>query len=195
MKPFVVAAIASLLLSQPAWSQEEPKTPRRTPAPVHDPAARPPRLGTAMMVTGQIVIGERAPDFELDGSEGRPVKLSRLRGDWVLLVFAERKESVAELRAGYEDISKLGMKLVAVCDEKPGNLKSYAERTALPFVLLGDVTGEISAMYGLHDRERSTTLPGFVVLDRDGVVRMAVLGQQLPPTDITRLARFAMTEL
>jgi peroxiredoxin len=148
-----------------------------------------------MMITGQVIVGERAPDFELDGSEGHAVKLSRLRGDWVLLVFSDRKEAAAELRGSHDELAKLGIKIVGVCDEKPGSLKSFAERTALPYVLLADVTGEISAMYGLHDRARSAILPGFVVLDREGMVRMAVLGQQLPAQDIAHLARFAMTEL
>lgn len=187
--------IVLLLLPSLAWSQEDPKNPRRPATAPIDAAARPPRSGTSMMITGQVIVGERAPDFELDGSEGHPVKLSRMRGDWVLLVFSDRKESPAELRGGYEDLARQGMKIVGVCNEKPGNLKSFAEKTALPFVLLGDVTGEISAMYGLHDRLRSATLPGFVVIDRDGKVRMAMLGQQLPAEDIARLARFAMTQL
>ncbi len=195
MRPAVYGLIALLLLSCPAWAQEEPKTPRRPAPPPTEPSTHPPRSGTAMMITGEVVVGERAPDFELDGSEGRPVKLSRLRGDWVLLVFGERKEPIAELRASQEELAKLGMKIVGVCDEKAGGLKSYAEKTALPFVLLADVTGEISSMYGLYDRERSTTLPGFVVIDRDGRVRMAMLGQQLPAQDVAHLARFALTEL
>jgi peroxiredoxin len=195
MKRALIAIVTLLLLAATAGAQEEPKTPRRPASPVGDPTAHPPHGGTALAVTGEVVVGERAPDFELDGSEGRPVKLSHFRGDWVLLVFSERKESAAELRGDADELAKLGMKVVGVCDEKPGALKSFAERTALPFTLLGDVTGEISAMYGLRDAARSTTLPGFVVLDREGVVRMAVLGQQLPPADIAHLARFAMTEL
>jgi len=187
--------IALILLPALAWSQEEPKNPRRPATPPVDAAAHPPRSGTSMMITGQVIVGERAPDFELDGSEGHPVRLSHLRGDWVLLVFSDRKEPAAELRGSYDELAKLGIKIVGVCDEKPGNLKSFAERTALPYVLLGDVTGEISAMYGLHDRARSAILPGFVVIDREGTVRMAVLGQQLPAEDIAHLARFAMTEL
>jgi len=35
----------------------------------------------------------------------------------------------------------------------------------------------------------------FVLLDRDGVVRMALLGQRLPPEDILRLIRFGITGL
>jgi peroxiredoxin len=113
----------------------------------------------------------------------------------VLLVFADRKEDLAPLRESVNDLRPLGIQLLGVCNEKARTLEIYNARNPVPFPLLADVTGEISAMYGLYDHAHSSTRPGFLVLDRDGVVRMAVLGQQLPVGDITRLAQYAITGL
>ncbi len=58
-----------------------------------------------------------------------------------------------------------------------------------------DWAGEVSAMYGLYDSERSMISPGFVLVDRDGIVRMALLGQNVPPDQIAALVRFAVSGL
>jgi len=58
--------------------------------------------------------------------------------------------------------------------------------------MLADATGQVSAAYGLYDFTRSETRPGFVVLDRQGYVRFAVLGQVLPADDILHLVEFVV---
>ena len=191
MRPAVLLAAVCLTLPLPALAQKDDKP---TPPP---PAATPPAAAphTRVHIRGEIVIGERAPDFELDASTGRPLRLASMRGDWVLLVFDSRKENVAALRTVHDDLRTLGVRPVGVCDEKAYHLESFARREAFPYVLLADPTGEISAVYGLFDHERFTTGPGFVLLDREGVVRMALLGQRFPPADVLTLIRFAITGL
>jgi peroxiredoxin len=108
-------------------------------------------------------------------------------------VFDGRKEGLRGLKTRVADARSFGVKILGVCDEKAYVLKAWADKEQMPFVLLADPTGEISSMYGLYDGEHSTTGPGFVLVDRDGIVRMALLGQRLPADDILRLARFAVT--
>ena len=48
-------------------------------------------------IIGQVYIGERAPDFVLDGSRGVREKISKQRGHWVLLAFGERYRDIAGL--------------------------------------------------------------------------------------------------
>jgi alkyl hydroperoxide reductase subunit AhpC len=59
----------------------------------------------------------------------------------------------------------------------------------LPIILLSDVTGEISQLYGLYDTRMRQVRPGFVLIDRQGVVRVALLGQQLPFGEMMALVR------
>jgi peroxiredoxin Q/BCP len=181
--------IPTLVVAQEGKTGARRAEPTTTP----DPSSTTPRPGLA--VAGQVYIGQRAPDFELDASSGKRVKLSRMRGDWVLLVFSERKESLLPLETSADSLRTIGVLVLGVCKEKSRTLETLQSRHPLPLALLADVTGEISAMYGLYDSLHSAVRPGFVVLDRDGIVRMAVLGQELPVGDIARLTRFAVTGL
>jgi len=85
-----------------------------------------------------------------------------------------------------------GARYVGVYHEKAHTLKSVAERDTIPFQMLADATGQVSAAYGLYDFTRSETRPGFVVLDRQGYVRFAVLGQVLPADHILHLVEFVV---
>ena len=39
-------------------------------------------------------------------------------------------------------------------------IETFAARSALSYLLLADITGEVSAMYGLWDRVSTSTVPG-----------------------------------
>jgi alkyl hydroperoxide reductase subunit AhpC len=53
--------------------------------------------------------------------------------------------------------------------------------------LLGDATGEVSAVYGMWDPLVSDTRAGIVVVDRKGMIRLVVSGQILPPEEVLSL--------
>lgn len=183
--------IAAVCLVLPAGALAQQKVEKRPPPAEGAPAAGTPH--TRITVSGEVAIGDRAPDFELDASNGRPLRLATLRGDWVLLIFDSRKEGVAALRKVHDELRELGVRPLGVCDEKAYHLESFAKRDSFPYPLLADPTGEISAIYGLYDGARFTTSPGFVLLDREGIVRMALLGQRFPAEDVARLIRFTLT--
>jgi peroxiredoxin len=183
---------AALLLPTTVWAQKSPSPQPQTEEPNHQTGPSPRYVGPVM---GAVYVGEGAPDFELDGSEGKAVKLSKFRGDWVLLVFADRKEHVSELRRIRTEVASRGARIVAVCHEKAGSLKSYARRDSVPFLMLSDYNGEIASAYGLYDRLNSQTRPGYLMVDRRGVLRMAVLGQQLPAEHVARFVQYTITGL
>ena len=186
---------ASLLvvgLTAPCLAQESPKAPPPMAGNEREPSARNPHAQLGM--SGRVYIGDLAPDFELDGSRGARVRLSRMRGDWLLLVFSERRDQFVNLRAIQKDMDALGVRVVGVCHEKARTLDNYVDRDSVP-LMLADVTGEVSTMYGLYDSLRRQTVPGFMVLDREGIVRIAFSGQLLPPDEIARLTHFAVTGL
>ncbi len=171
-----------------AFAQE--KIPKRPPQETTNSGVHQP--GTTEGPAGKILLGERAPDFELEGSRGRSVRLSSLRGDWVILAFADRSRDVVALREIQASMRTLGVRIAAVCREKPHVLRSRATAEELEFLLLADPMGEAADSYGLYDRAYSRTIPGFVVLDRRGVLRFAALGQLPPPTEIAALTRFTV---
>ena len=192
MRRSLFAVVMLLALAGAARADEKAK-----PSP---PVVPPPTRGTPISpvpqeshITSQVYVGEPAPDFELDGSEGRPVRLAHLKGYWVLLVFADRRTELKPLAAIEPDLRRLGVRPHGGCADKAYVLKSYAERQQLPVVLLSDVTGEISQVYGLYDNRMRLVRPGFVLIDRQGVVRMALLGQQIQFDEMLGLVKSAVT--
>ncbi len=175
----VLAALLSLALAAPALAQDSPKSPPTAPGIEREGPTRNPHAQLGM--SGRVYVGDLAPDFELDGSRGVSVRLSRLRGDWLLLVFSDRRDQFVSVRGIEPDL-------------RARTLDNYAARDSVP-LMLADVTGEVSTMFGLFDTLHQRTVPGFLVLDRAGVVRIAFSGQSLPPDEIARLTQFAVTGL
>jgi len=146
-------------------------------------------------VSGQVAVGESAPGFELTSADGVHIRLSSFSGTRVLLYFAERREQIADYRAVAESLHASGVLLVVIARDSPRTLKSLADRERLGFPLLSDPTGEISAIYGSYDSGISSIRPGYVLVGQTSKVRMALLGQQLPPDDLLRITRYALTAL
>jgi peroxiredoxin Q/BCP len=182
-----------LAISAPLHAQSNDSKAPTTPAP-----SRPPKqegrqdisLGQ-IRVVGRVHVGAPVPDFTALSSSGRELTISRQRGDWLLLLFAEAREDFNTFRELHQDLRSTGAVVLGVSKEKPQRLRAIVERDSLPFELLADDTGDISALYGFYDLQRRFTTPGFVLVDRQGVVRMALQGQA-PPDQIAALTRFTI---
>jgi len=182
---------AALVLPTTLEAQVVPKG--QPPAPTVRPegGVRPP--ASQIRISSRAYVGEAAPGFELTSATGARVKLSRFRGDRVLLAFADRREAFTPYAAVAESLRAQGVLLVGVCHGSPRSLRLIAERDSLRFQLLSDPTGQVSAVYGAFDFATSKTLPGYVLVSRQGIVRMVVLGQTLPPADLLQFTRYALT--
>src|SRR5262249_2353407 len=90
---------AAALFAPPILAQPQSKTPPPSPPTTSTTSTNAP--AGHVHVYGQVYVGDRAPDFTLDGSDGKIVRPSRFRGDWVVIVFADRKEKVQPLTTVY----------------------------------------------------------------------------------------------
>ncbi len=185
--PLVLLALAGA--AGVAGAQTKQNTP--PPSPGRDPALNP--VAQEQRILSQVYLGEPAPDFELDSSTGRPVRLAHLKGYWVLLVFSDSRTGLAAMREREPELRRLGVKPFGLCADKAHVIRNYAQKEQLPFTLLADVTGEISQLYGLYDTRASLIRPGFVLIDRQGRVCMAMLGHQLPWEDMLSLVQSSVT--
>lgn len=186
----VLAVLATLLLGLPAHAEK----PKMTAGP-KEPRGQTSSPRKSAPIAGVITVGESAPGFDLDDPDGRSIGLRSLRGNWVVLAFANRWQKLHALQDMEGDLRGMNAKLVGVCHEKAHTLAGVARREKLNLLLLADVTGEVSSIYGLFDHQTSETRQGFLVLDPYGVIQLTVLGQ-LPPNDvILQLARFAITKV
>jgi peroxiredoxin len=194
MRHWIFTLLATVLLASVAAAQGAP--PEKEPTPAQRPSLSrgktsvPGPRGKAPII-GQVYIGERAPDFVLDASNGLQEQLSHHRGKWVLLVFDDRYRALADYDTLDIQAAKLGARVIGVCHEKQQLLMTARTREGVNMLLLADATGEVSAVYGLYDWGASTTEPGFFVIDRDGTVRLAIVGKLFPADQMLELLKFA----
>ncbi len=93
MRTRLLTIIAISVLAASARAQDVPRdTPPvpQNPSPTFKSSASATAPHDRAPIMGEVSIGERAPDFVLDASTGSQEQLSKTRGQWVLLVFADR---------------------------------------------------------------------------------------------------------
>lgn len=120
-------------------------------------------------------VGDRAPDFELNGTEG-PFRLSDHRGERVLLLFYPGDETpvctkqFCSYRDRAADMSALGATVVGVSAQSVESHERFRDHHGLTVPLLADEDRAVAKAYGV-------TAPGLgtrratIVLDEEGVVR------------------------
>jgi len=142
-----------------------------------------------------VYVGEAAPSFELTSADEKRIRLSTFSGDRVLFCFADRRETLSLYRLAADSLRQVGVRLVGIARDSPRSLRALAVRDSLSFMMLSDPTGEISALYGSYEFATSSIRPGYVLVDRTSIVRMALLGQKLPANDLVHITHYALTGL
>jgi len=124
-----------------------------------------------------IAAGQLAPDFTLQSTTGAPMTLSDFRGRKVLLAFfplAFTSVCTAEMCALSEDYGRFAdadtVVLPISVDSVP-TLKEFKAKERLAVELLSDFKREVSRQYGMLDEERFLSRRGYVLIDREGIVR------------------------
>jgi peroxiredoxin len=179
-------------LTGTALAQSEFKPPTgATPQPTHLQSSNTSGPGR---VSARVAVGEGAPDFELTMLDGKPLRLSTLRGNWVMIWFVQNRDSFAVVEPLAQSVGKLGVRTLAVCYDKAQALAQRLKGQELSYTPLADPTGDIVSLYGLLDggSAREGVQPGFVLVNPLGEVRMALLGHQLPAIDASRLVEVAV---
>jgi thioredoxin-dependent peroxiredoxin len=136
-------------------------------------------------------VGDPAPDFELDGTDG-PFKLSDHRGERVVLLFypgdntAVCTKQFCSYRDNAADLDSLGVPLLGISPQSVDSHERFAEEKRLNVPLLADEDMKVAAAYGVKGwgsplawlAERKAVTPGgfftqraIFVVDGEGVVR------------------------
>jgi thioredoxin-dependent peroxiredoxin len=119
-------------------------------------------------------VGEAAPDFELEGTDGT-FRLSDRRGERVVLLFypgdntpvCTKQFCSYRDRAG--DFATLAATVVGISSQDLASHREFAEKNSLNVPLLADVDGDVAAKYGAHGR--LGTKRAVVIVDEEGIVR------------------------
>jgi peroxiredoxin Q/BCP len=126
--------------------------------------------------------GDQAPDFTLPDQDGKPVTLSDLRGQPVVLYFYPKADTpgcttqacgIRDHRADYESA---GAKVLGVSPDPVSAVETFAQKYTLDFELLADENHEVADLYGVWGEKKmyGKTYMGVAratfVIDADGKV-------------------------
>lgn len=126
--------------------------------------------------------GKKAPDFKLEGSDGKTHALKDFKGKTVVLYFYPRDNTpgCTKEACGFRDLHrKIAAKKAVVLGVSKNSLKSHDKFIAdfkLPFVLLSDPDGKAMEAYGawgektMYGRTVKGTIRSTVVIGPDGKV-------------------------
>ncbi len=191
---FVLVAVTALAGTARAQNPQDPTERKPEPVPAQTVPPNPPLnpMGESPIESG-VWVGDRAPDFELDSSLGAPMRLADLAGHWALVVFDDSRARLAGLKTIAGDLARLDVRPYGVCRESMPALQAFARQEKLSYALLSDLTGEVSQLYGMYDGDNEVIMPGIVLLDPKGVVRLTLMGQSLHAEEILLLIRHSLT--
>jgi peroxiredoxin Q/BCP len=119
-------------------------------------------------------VGEQAPDFELEGTEG-PFRLSEHRGERVVLLFypgdntAVCTKQFCSYRDRPDDFSSLGATVVGISSQGLDSHRGFIEKNHLTVPLLADEDAAVAKLYDAHGR--LGTKRAVIVIDDQGIVR------------------------
>jgi peroxiredoxin Q/BCP len=120
-------------------------------------------------------VGDRAPDFELQGTDG-PFRLSEHRGERVVLLFypADNTPVCTRQFCSYRDrdgeLTALDATVVGISSQSLRSHQAFSADNSLTVPLLADVGGEVARAYGAWRRGLGTKR-AVVIVDEQGVVR------------------------
>jgi peroxiredoxin Q/BCP len=142
----------------------------------------------------RIEIGDRAPDFELDGTGGRRCRLSEHRGRWVVLAFYPGDftpvctRQFCSYRDGADRLDALDAAVLGISPQSVDSHERFTAEHALTVPLLADADHRTARAYGVVGPGGLVRRSIFIV-DPEGIVRyrhVALLG--LRYKDVERLA-------
>ncbi|WP_277552951.1 thioredoxin-dependent thiol peroxidase [Halobaculum limi] len=97
--------------------------------------------------------GTEAPEFTLPDHVGREVSLSEFEGRRVVLYFYPRADTpgctteACGFRDAYDEFQERDVAILGVSDDPVDDLTAFARKHDLPFSLLSDEDGSVSAAY------------------------------------------------
>ena len=120
-------------------------------------------------------VGEKAPDFELPGTDG-PFKLSDHLGERVVLLFYPGDNTAVCTRqmCSYRDrpdaFAALNATVVGISAQDVASHEGFIAKNSLTLPLLADVGGNVAKLYGAWGGQLKTKR-AVIVIDEDGIVR------------------------
>jgi peroxiredoxin Q/BCP len=137
----------------------------------------------ALAIAATLKPGDKAPDFTLPDTDGKPVTLSRLlqQGPVILAFYPKAftpgcTKQNSNFRDKYAEVEQRGAQIVGISVDDVETQRKFKAEFKLPYPLLSDRGGEVAKQYtgtmpvvGLASRSN-------VVIGQDGIVARVIEG-------------------
>lgn len=133
-------------------------------------------------------VGNKAPDFELDGylkDKFKKYTLGDAKGRWLVLFFYPADftfvcpTEITGLNERIEDFKKLNAILLGISVDSIYAHKKWAEELGgLEFPLLSDFHKRIARDYNLLDEENGVALRGTFIIDPEGIIQHVTISNR-----------------
>lgn len=121
-------------------------------------------------------VGDEAPDFELEGTDGR-FRLADQRGKRVLLLFypGDNTPVCTKQFCSYRDnaaeLAGLDAVIVGISSQGLDSHQEFVAKHGLNVPLLADLDGDVARSYSAYSLRLGMTKRAVVVIDEEGIVR------------------------
>ena len=120
-------------------------------------------------------VGDQAPDFTLEGTEG-PFTLSEHRGQPVVLLFYPGDDTAVcttqfcAYRDAGDDMGKLDAAVVGISTQGMKSKTLFKAKYGLTTPLLADPDAEVSEAYGVYSQRFGVAKRTVFIIDENGVI-------------------------
>jgi thioredoxin-dependent peroxiredoxin len=120
-------------------------------------------------------VGDEAPDFTLEGTEG-PFTLSEHRGERVVLLFYPGDDTTVctaqfcAYRDGSEELAELGAVFVGISTQGMDSKEAFKAKYGLTTPLLADPEGTVSKAYGVYSNRFGVAKRTVFIVDERGKI-------------------------
>ena len=130
----------------------------------------------------ELKVGDKAPDFQAEDQDGKPVKLEDFRGKKLVLYFYPKDSTpgctkqACNLRDNYEKLKSQGYAVLGVSADSAKRHQNFIAKYNLPFPLLLDEDKELIKKYGCWGEKKlmgkvfNGILRSTFVIDENGVI-------------------------
>jgi len=144
--------------------------------------------GGSLMTGGRLAPGDEAPDFTLPDADGKPVTLSALRGQRVIVYFYPAAmtpgctKEACDFSESLPDLGKAGLTVLGISPDAPAKLRRFREKEHITFPLLSDPERTVLTAYGAYGEKMNYgkktmgVIRSTFVVGADGKVEKAYYG-------------------
>lgn len=127
-------------------------------------------------------VGDQAPNFELVDTELKMRTLDEFKGKKIILSFFVAASSpvceteMCTFRDSWDELSKLGVQVIAISNDGPFANKAFAEKNNLKFPILGDYKSKTIRDYDvlmphlLHVKDYDAAKRSIFIVDENGEI-------------------------